>query len=256
MLFKRPIKVDIITKNKLERSTFWISIFAILVSLGTFIYSIWDLTENRKQDANNFYALNASYLKISIPDSTVFYTSNIHNTELIVAEKVFDKDSFALSIPFNFLNTSSQRCEIIGFYLINSNSVQNDLSNENSILNYIKSSSKQINGKSSIEILPNETFGAIALNVGYYKPIWENFKFKLIVVYRNSIGGHYAMIFNGVINNMYGVGLYHYNKPIYYCKINYSYNGFVVFKEKNFPQLINNIDESNTIPYSELLLRN
>jgi len=189
MLFKRPIKVDIITKQKKDWRPLAISIIAVIISFGTFVYSMWDLNSNRKQDLNNFYAVNQSLLNVEIGKNAIGY--QVHQ---------YLPDTSFFNFEVTVKNISDKSCEILFMESLITTSLDS-LGNyksprEYEFDNFDIKNYKQKNGY--ITILPNETVNQI-YSTTIPKELREvrNKKIGVFVLYKNSLGGYYYAYADG-----------------------------------------------------------
>lgn len=190
MLFKRPIKVDIITKQKKDWRPLAISIIAVIISFGTFVYSMWDLNSNRKQDLNNFFAVNQSLLSVEIGKTAMGY-SEVHQ---------YLPDTTFFNFDVTVTNISDKSCEILYMETLITTSVDSlglyKSPREYDFDNFDIKNYKQKNGY--ITLLPNEK-----VNQFYSTTIpkeLRNVRDKRIgvfVLYKNSLGGYYYAYTDG-----------------------------------------------------------
>jgi len=184
---QQPIKFDeqnsltvnvISPKKKKEFLPLLISLVSLVFSFGTFAFNYLDTNEQRIVSRNDFYSINASYLKIEKTDS------------MDIGEESYYSSSFKIS------NVSQHRVEILDCFTVLKNE---DLSIINTLPNNLEQGSRvEYQGNHTIHLLPNESL----LEYSYLTPNSKNNieYFSFIVIYKNSIGGMYAIEFCGFYN--------------------------------------------------------
>ena len=225
MLLKRPVKVDIITEQKRDWLPLIISLFAVLVSVGTFLFNYLDVQQQRKQERDDFYSKEATYLKINFDEMT---------TGVVQIKDAYHKrDTAYRGAVFNIINSGSQRCEILSIFSINYNDVSDPpllYSIPNSIKEY---SNYSFYFSTPQEILPNDS---IRTTIGLPKLDNINNNFTLIIIYRNTVGGIYAIQYDLNIGSIFVN-----NVEIHSQKVLQKRKYFRVFTKEQFQPLMKKI---------------
>lgn len=181
-----PLKVDIVTRNTKESWALWISLFSFFISLSTFGYTMWYNYTTNIQNRTDFYSINASYLKLELEDC--FLNSGI--------EKQFTKkDTLTLLLRFKISNNGNQRCEILGYFILNPKKYN---PKKEAFINTLPDSALKSKANDLIrikqtELLPNDVQSSYLLSAGTNIVSEPLYPFTFVIIYKNAIGGYYAM---------------------------------------------------------------
>lgn len=227
-MYPRKIIVNVPEKqSKPNKAPLIISIISLCFAFGTFAFNYWDAQKIRTQSRNDFYSKEASYLKIEPFDTIV----KPYSFRGVVSNEMFG-DTVGLAPKFRISNISNQRCEIVSYFLFDKYKVLKVGSQP-----YISSLPDVLSKDSNIfysidkyqQILPNEYFIADPV-IDFVIDEYHAPRINFLIVYKNSIGGMYAIQYEGLIKTFPTDTNYsEYNfviKPLE--------NYFRIFKENEF----------------------
>lgn len=225
MLFKRPVKVDIITKQKRDWWPLFISLFAVLVSIGTFLYSLYDLNQNRKQERNDFYSLNSSLLNINMGGNTSIkeiYQNTYDTTHYDFEVEIKNLSNFNCEI-LSLTSSISASLDSLGFY---------NVSRGNNIEDYTLNDI--YDNQHYTTLLPNETMTQRFLTSVPKNLIGiRNRRVSVFLIYRNALGGYYHSYADADLQYVYE----EFRSPTLKAipLVNYR-RSFYTYKEQEFPK--------------------
>jgi len=249
-MYPRKILVNVPQKkSKTNKSPIIISIISLCFAFGTFLFNYLDTQKIRIQSRSDFFAINASYLKIQLVDSLVetypnkdiskikISTSDEFELEKEPNYKELMNDTVWIPIKFNITNQSSERCVLLSYF---SYKYPPYYRFNSQFINYFPDSIQKNNKfdysrNRFYELLPNESFKAVTyLNKCALSD--ERFPFCFIILYKNTIGGLYAMSYEGLC---YDINDYEHAKVAkdYKLEITQAQNSFRVFNEQEYSKI-------------------
>ena len=238
---------DVKNKISYDKWALWFSAFSIVVSVLTVGASTWFYIDSKKdtekfkaQDRNDFYAINSSMLKLDTSSQEIFNPIIKESPTL---------DSVDIRFQMNLKNISQYRTDVLGTVIFDGN-------NKLTIKNFLNPSNDSLFKFSSIDytdygysILPNEYLTmlpnfSITLK---HDELKYQMEFNYVVLYKNALGGHYAMSYNyflDLIKERSFSNQLNYHVYNYRIEFKNRSSHFEIFTLEQFPTLAKKLKET------------
>lgn len=206
-------------KSKIEIISIVLSSIAIFVSVIFFWITRNDVQSIREQDRNDFYSINSSMLKLDTNKANAEFNVQIQENEIT--------DSILCKFKMNLKNISQYRVDLMGMVIFdnkNKLTVENflEIQNEEILLPRLTDYSDKY-----YTVLPDDEI-VIEQEMNVIFPhLSEEFKrdFKIVILYKNALGGFYAMIYN------YGIEILK-EKEFIEPNVKYRYRHKIIFSNE------------------------